>query len=82
VVGLANPPASMPTHASFLYARNVLNLFALFAAKGAIEPDWADEVVIGATVLRDGAATNETAAQLLSVPYAPIVAPAREAAAT
>jgi NAD(P) transhydrogenase subunit alpha len=80
VVGLANPPASMPTHASFLYARNVLNLLALYGAKGAIEPDWADEIVIGATVLRDGAVTNESAATLLGAPYAPIVAPAREAA--
>ena len=25
VVGLTNPPASMPTHASFLYARNIAN---------------------------------------------------------
>jgi H+-translocating NAD(P) transhydrogenase subunit alpha len=82
VVGLANPPASMPTHASFLYARNVLNLFALFGANGAIEPDWADEIVVGATVLRDGAATNESVATLLGVPHAPIVAPAKEAAPT
>ena len=64
----------MPTHASFLYARNVLNLLALYAAKGAIEPDWTDEIVIGATVLRDGACTNEAVATLLGVPYAPIVA--------
>ena len=28
----------MPTHASFLYARNVLNLLALYASKGAVEP--------------------------------------------
>ena len=76
VVGLSNPPATMPTHASFLYARNVLNLFALFGAKGAIKPDWTDEVIIGATVLRDRACTNEAAASLLGVPYAPItVAP-------
>src|SRR6202035_3088197 len=27
VVGLSNPPATMATHASFLYARNVVNLF-------------------------------------------------------
>ena len=29
VVGVANPPSSMPTHASLLYARNVQNLLAL-----------------------------------------------------
>jgi len=72
VVGLTNPPAGMPTHASFLFARNVLNLLALYASKGVVEPDWADEIVVGATVLRDGACTNEAAAQLLGVPFAPI----------
>ncbi|HEV3212881.1 MAG TPA: NAD(P) transhydrogenase subunit alpha [Acidimicrobiales bacterium] len=72
VIGLSNPPASMPTHASFLYARNVLNLLALYAAKGEIAPDWTDEVVVGATVLRDGACTNEAAASLLGVPYVPL----------
>ena len=80
VVGLANPPASMPTHASFLYARNVLNLLALYAATGAVDPDWSDEVVIGATLLRDGAATNESVATLLGVAYAPIAPTTREAA--
>ena len=29
VAGLTNPPSSMPTHASFLYARNVSNFLAL-----------------------------------------------------
>jgi H+-translocating NAD(P) transhydrogenase subunit alpha len=72
VIGLANPPAGMPTHASFLYARNVSNLLALFAADGVVAPDWSDEIVIGATVTRDGACTNAAAAELLGVPYAPI----------
>jgi proton-translocating NAD(P)+ transhydrogenase subunit alpha len=75
VVGLSNPPASMSTHASFLYARNVLNLLALYGAKGEIAPDWSDAIVVGATVLRDGACTNEAAASLLGVPYTPLVAP-------
>ncbi len=30
------------------------NLLALFGRDGAIDPDWYDEIVIGATVLRDG----------------------------
>jgi NAD(P) transhydrogenase subunit alpha len=81
VVGLANPPAGMPTHASFLYARNVANLLALYASKGAVEPDWADEIVIGATVLRDGACTNAAAAEVLGVAYAPITAKGTEATA-
>jgi NAD(P) transhydrogenase subunit alpha len=82
VIGLSNPPASMPTHASFLYARNVLNLLALYAAKGEVAPDWTDEVVVGATVLRDGACTNEAAASLLGVPYVPLGEATGEAGAT
>jgi H+-translocating NAD(P) transhydrogenase subunit alpha len=82
VLGLANPPATMPTHASFLYARNALNLLALFGAAGAIEPDWSDQIVVGATVLREGAVTNEAAASLLGVPYAPIVQSAKEVTAS
>ena len=78
VVGLTNPPAGMPTHASFLYARNVGNLLALFASKGEVAPDWADEIVIGSTVLRDGACTNQAAAELLGVAFAPITMPATE----
>jgi H+-translocating NAD(P) transhydrogenase subunit alpha len=79
VIGLSNPPAGMPTHASFLYARNVSNLLALFAANGAVAPDWTDEIVVGATVLRDGACVNQAAAELLGVDHVPLVIPAKEA---
>jgi NAD(P) transhydrogenase subunit alpha len=82
VVGMSNPPAGMPTHASFLYARNVINLLALYAKSGVVASDWSDEIVVGATVVKDGACTNETASSLLGVPYAPIVAAKVEASAT
>ncbi len=54
VVGMANPPAGMPTHASFLYARNVVNLLALLGKDGVVDPDWDDEIVVGTCVLRQG----------------------------
>ena len=38
VVGLTQPPRRMPTHASFLYARNVVNLLALFGRRGRARP--------------------------------------------
>ena len=72
VVGMSNPPAGMPTHASFLYARNVVNLLALYAQKGEVSPDFDDEIVAGATVFRDGACTNEQVASTLGVPFAPL----------
>ena len=38
VVGLTNPPASMPTHASFLYARNIANFLGLLVKDGELRP--------------------------------------------
>lgn len=55
VIGLSNPAAAMPTHASFLYARNVANLLTLLVRDGELSPDWGDEVVAGCAVLRSGA---------------------------
>ncbi len=78
VVGLANPPSGMPTHASFLYSRNVINLLDLFSDEGALNPDWADEIVLGTTVLKDGKVTNQMAAEALGLEYEPITPPAPE----
>ena len=76
VIGLSNPPASMPTHASFLFARNVANLLELFTNEGSLDPDWTDEIVIGTTVLRSGAAANAAAAEALGLAHQPIEVPA------
>ena len=38
VVGMANPPSGMPTHASFLYARNVANVLGLDGPRGHAGP--------------------------------------------
>jgi NAD(P) transhydrogenase subunit alpha len=65
IVGMANPPSGMPTHASFLYARNVANVLGLMGPEGTLAPDWEDEIVIGMCVLRDGTATSTAAIELL-----------------
>jgi NAD(P) transhydrogenase subunit alpha len=65
VVGMANPPSGMPTHASFLFARNVANVLGLMGPAGTLEPDWDDEIVTGMCVLRDGAAVAPAAVELL-----------------
>ena len=76
VVGMTNPPSGMPTHASFLYSRNVINLLELFSNEGTLDPDWADEIVIGTTVLKDGEAANAAAAEAIGAPHVPITPPA------
>ena len=72
VVGLANPPAQMGAHASFMYANNVLKLLGLFGSKGQLNPDWNDEVVIGVTVARDGAVNHAPTAEALGVTHVAI----------
>jgi NAD(P) transhydrogenase subunit alpha len=54
VAGLSNPPSAMPTHASFLYSRNVLNFLTLILTEGELTPDFDDEVVAGCCVVRAG----------------------------
>ena len=65
VVGMANPPSGMPTHASFLYSRNVANVLGLMGSEGALAPDWDDEIVAGMCVLRDGKAVSPAAIEVL-----------------
>jgi NAD(P) transhydrogenase subunit alpha len=55
VVGLKNLPASVPTHASELYAKNVLNLVQLFVDKqGNLATDFQDEVLAGCLLTHAG----------------------------
>jgi NAD(P) transhydrogenase subunit alpha len=65
IVGMANPPSGMPTHASFLYARNVANVLGLMAPEGTLAPDWDDEIVAGMCVLRAGQAVAPAAVEVL-----------------
>src|ERR1700743_1872845 len=48
-----NLPATMPEHASELYARNVLALLQLMVHDGVVTPDFTDEVLAKAWVTRD-----------------------------
>lgn len=76
VVGLTNPPASMPTHASFLYARNIANFLALLVKDGELAPDFTDEIVAGTCVVRAGQVLHEPTAEALGLSPAEPTAPA------
>jgi len=56
ILGIANLPARIAADASNLYARNLVNLSALFLDKDkALAPDWDDEILKGALVVKGGA---------------------------
>ena len=52
IVGLTNLPATMPYHASSLYARNVTALLQHLAPEGELQLDFEDEITAGACVTR------------------------------
>ena len=78
VVGMSNPPAEMGTHASFMYANNVLKLLGLFGAKGELHPDWSDEIVLGVTVASGGAVHHAPSAEALGVSVVAITPDVKE----
>jgi len=65
VAGLANPPAGMPTHASFLFSRNVANFLTLVVADGELRPDFDDEIVAGCCVVRAGEVVHGPTRELI-----------------
>jgi NAD(P) transhydrogenase subunit alpha len=71
VCGLSNPPSAMPTHASFLYARNVANFLGLVVKDGRLAPDFDDEIVAGSCVVRAGEVVHGPTVELLSGKGAP-----------
>ena len=65
----------MPTHASFLYSRNVANFLALIVTDGELRPDFDDEIVVGSCVVRAGQVVHAPTAELLSGGATPAGAP-------
>ena len=65
IVSPLNLPATMPEHASALYARNVQSLVELMidadASPPALRLDFEDEIVAGACITRGGRVVNERA---------------------
>ena len=57
IVSPLNLPATMPEHASALYARNVQSFLELVTEDGELKLDFDDEVVKGACVTRGGEVT-------------------------
>ena len=63
ILGPVNLPASLPYHASEMYARNLFNLLKPALTKGELAIDWKDEVFSGAVLTHDGADQARSDAQ-------------------
>jgi NAD(P) transhydrogenase subunit alpha len=62
IIGPENLPASMPDHASQLYAKNVQSLLGLMVDdEGALQLNFDDEIIAGACITRDGEIVHEGA---------------------
>jgi H+-translocating NAD(P) transhydrogenase subunit alpha len=62
IVSPLNLPASMPEHASQLFARNVLALLELLVGEdGTLSLDFEDEIVAGACIVREGEIVHDGA---------------------
>jgi NAD(P) transhydrogenase subunit alpha len=71
IVGPENLAATMPDHASQLYAKNVQSLLGLMVDdEGALSLDFDDEVIAGACIVRDGEIVHEGAKAAAGAPAA------------
>jgi NAD(P) transhydrogenase subunit alpha len=67
VIGNSSLQATMPSDASKLYGKNILNFLALITAKeGGINLNWEDDLVKGACITHNGEVVNERLASVLA----------------
>lgn len=59
IMGPLNLPATMPVHASQMYARNISSLLRHLLKEGALHLDFDDEILDAACVTHEGAIRNE-----------------------
>lgn len=67
IVGCKDLPSELATHASKLYAQNVVSLLSLFTVEGKVNPDINDEVVAGSAVAFAGEIRNELTREALGI---------------
>lgn len=67
IVGNSNLPATMPSDASKLYGKNVLNFLQLIIDKeGNINLNWEDDLVKGSCITHNGQVVNDRVNQLVT----------------
>ncbi len=67
ILGPVNLPATIPYHASQMYAKNVANLLLLLVKEGELNLNMEDEVVRETLFTRDGDVANDRIREILSL---------------
>jgi len=67
IIGLTNLPASMPAHASQMYAKNIQTLVKHLVREGKLLLDFEDEITRGATITHGGKVVHEATAKALGI---------------
>jgi len=65
IIGTINLPASMPIHASQMYAKNLLTLVQYLVKDGALQLNFEDDIVNSACVAHDGEIRNQRVREAL-----------------
>jgi NAD(P) transhydrogenase subunit alpha len=65
IIGLTNLPATVPTHATQMYAKNVQTLVDHLVHDGQLQLDLEDEITKGATITHGGKVVHEATAAAL-----------------
>ncbi|HYC28732.1 MAG TPA: NAD(P)(+) transhydrogenase (Re/Si-specific) subunit alpha, partial [Chitinophagaceae bacterium] len=65
IVGNSNLPATMPSDASKLYGKNILNFLQLITSKeGQLHLNWEDDLVKGSCICFNGEIVHERVKQI------------------
>ena len=67
IIGFTNLPASMPLHATQMYARNIQTLVRSLVKDGQLALDFNDEIVKGATITHGGRVVHEATARAMGI---------------
>ncbi|MGC8624822.1 MAG: Re/Si-specific NAD(P)(+) transhydrogenase subunit alpha [Phycisphaerae bacterium] len=82
ILGPTNLPATVPVHASQVYANNMLNVLKHLAKNGQWKLDDQDQITHDMLVMRDGTIVNERVREVLELPQAPSAATSPAVGAT
>ncbi|MEO6069139.1 MAG: NAD(P) transhydrogenase subunit alpha [Chitinophagaceae bacterium] len=67
IIGNSNLPATMPSDASKMYGKNVMNFLGLITTKeGALNLAWEDDLVTGSCITHEGKVVHSKVAPLLA----------------